>query len=93
MASNIRNLLRLYVGNIPWTVSGNELKQYFSKFGHVNFANVIFDKQTGLSRNYGFVVYSNREGFDTALNVQTHKLEGSTLKVEPSGPSSPTGEN
>ncbi|KAK4876913.1 hypothetical protein RN001_009419 [Aquatica leii] len=84
MASTVR-LLRLYVGNLPWTVGHNELKQYFSKYGHVNGANVVFDKNTGLSRNYGFVVYSNREGFDTALNVQNHKLEGYILKVEPSG--------
>lgn len=84
MASAVRQALRLYVGNIPWTISNNELKQYFSKFGHVNFASVVFDKQTGLSRNYGFVVYSNREGFDTALNVQSHRLEGNTLKVEAS---------
>lgn len=91
MASGVRNLFRLYVGNLPWTVSHNELKQYFSKFGHVNTATVVFDKNTGLSRNYGFVIYSNREGFSGALNIQNHKLEGHSLKVEPSG--GPPSEN
>lgn len=84
MASGVRNALKLYVRNLPWTVSHNELKHYFSKFGQVNTATVIFDKNTGLSRNYGFVTFSNREGFNSALNVQTHNLEGHTLKVEPS---------
>lgn len=89
MASVARNLHKLYVGNLPWTISHNELKQYFSKFGHVSTATVVFDKNTGLSRNYGFVVYSNQEGYESATNIGTHKLEGSVLKVQPAG----TGNN
>lgn len=84
MASNaVRNLFKLYVGNIPWTVSNNELKQYFSKFGHINTATVLFNKNTGLSKNYGFVVFSNREGYETAANTTNHKLEGQVLRVQP----------
>lgn len=85
MASIARNLHKLYVGNIPWTVGHNELKQYFSKYGHVSLATVVFDRNTGLSRNYGFVVYSSREGFENATNIGNHQLEGNTLKVEPAG--------
>lgn len=86
MASNtVRNLFKLYVGNLPWTVGNNELKQYFSKFGHIYSANVIFDRSTGLSKNYGFVIYSNREGYETASNATAHKLEGNHLKVQPAG--------
>lgn len=80
--SNLRNLYRIYVGNIPWTIGNNELKKYFSKFGFVNQAIVIFDKNTGLSRNYGFVVYGNREAFEKATNTTNHKLEGNILKVQ-----------
>lgn len=81
-AQNLRNFYRLYVGNIPWTVSHLELKQYFSKFGFVNQAIVVFDKNTGLSRNYGFVVYGNRDGFEKATNTTVHKLEGNILNVQ-----------
>lgn len=80
---NLRSVYKLYVGNIPWTVGHNELKQYFSKFGFVNLATVVFDKNTGLSRNYGFVVYGNREGFERASNTPSHKLEGNVLRVQP----------
>lgn len=84
MASNVsRSIYRLFVGNVPWTVSSQELKQYFSKFGHVFNANIVFDKNTGLSRNYGFVTYSNQNGYNSATNVQLHKLEGNILKVQP----------
>lgn len=79
---SLRNVYRLYVGNLPWTVGHTELKQYFSKFGPVQNALVVFDKNTGLSRNYGFVTYANREGFETATGA-THKLEGNSLKVQP----------
>lgn len=83
-ASNVaRNIHKLYVGNIPWTVGHAELKQYFSKFGPVNTAVVVFSKETGLSRNYGFVTYSNQEGFENATSVGNHKLEGGTLRVQP----------
>lgn len=84
MANSARSLYKLFVGNIPWTISNHELKSYFSKFGHVSNAIVLFDKNTGLSRNYGFVTYSNQKGFDSATNTQSHNLEGNILKVQPS---------
>lgn len=82
MASAARSMYKLFIGNLPWTVSSQELKLYFSKFGHVYNAVVVFDKNTGLSRNYGFVTYSNQNGFDSATNVQLHNLEGNALKVQ-----------
>lgn len=87
MASAARSFYKLFVGNIPWTVSSTELRLYFSKFGHVNNAIVVFDKNTGLSRNYGFITYSNQNGYDSATNVQLHELEGSILKVTPANAS------
>lgn len=82
--SGARNIYRLYVHNVPWTVSHNELKKFFSQFGHVYSATVIFDKKTGLSRNYGFVNYSTKEGYETALNSNNLNLEGQVLRTEPS---------
>lgn len=88
MASNaVRSSFKLYVGNIPWTISSIELRQYFSKFGQVSLANVAFDRNTGLSRNYGFIYFANREGFENSLN-NTHKLEGGSLNVQPATGSS-----
>lgn len=83
MASNAPKTYRLFVTNIPWTVSHLELRKYFSKFGPVNLATVVFDKNTGLSKNFGFVTFGNKEGFDNA-NSQPHKLEGNILRVQPS---------
>ncbi|KAJ8973780.1 hypothetical protein NQ317_002983 [Molorchus minor] len=61
MAGNVvRNLYKLYVGNLPWTIGHNELR---NTFGHVNSASVVFDRKRGLSKNFGFVIFSNREGY------------------------------
>lgn len=81
-ANSARNLYKLYVGNIPWTISNKELKLYFSQFGFVSNAMVIFDKKTGLSRNYGFVTFANREAYEKATNCTDHHLEGNNLKVQ-----------
>jgi RNA recognition motif-containing protein len=74
---------KLFVGNLPWTIGHKELKLYFSKFGHLNSANVIFDRQTGISRGYGFIVFSTKDGYLNATNKQYHNLEGRVISVQP----------
>lgn len=82
MAST-KNAYKLFVGNIPWTVSSRELRNYFAEFGRVFQANVVFDKNTGLSQGYGFVSV-NKEALDNVESKQQHILEGYNLNVEKS---------
>lgn len=77
-----RAAYKLFVGNLPWTVGHRELRMYFSEFGPVASAIVIFDKNTGLSRGYGFVVLGNKSGFSKVTNKQTHVLEGNQITVQ-----------
>lgn len=78
-----RGVQKLFISNLPWTISRKELSAYFSKFGHVHSANVIYDKTTGLNRGYGFVVFSTKEGYSNATSKLYHSLEGRVLQVEP----------
>lgn len=78
-----RNALKVFVGNLPWTVGHRELRQHFSQFGHVVNSNVIFDRSTGISKNFGFVQFGKKTGYDAALNKTTHLLEGHILDVHP----------
>lgn len=71
------------MSNLPWTVSHTELRQFFSKFGPVHLATVVFDKNTGLSKNFGFVAFSNRQGYEDVQNSAELKLEGQILKIAP----------
>lgn len=75
--------IRLFVGNIPWTVSSGELRKYFSEFGYIVNANVVFDRNTGISRGYGFVTLGNQSVYESVKNTKTHFLEGQTLTVRP----------
>lgn len=76
-------MLKLFVGNVPWTVANQELRLHFSKFGPVVQSAVVFDHQVGLSKGYGFVIYGNKEGYNAALKAH-HRLDGRSLNVEPS---------
>ncbi|XP_014667718.1 PREDICTED: SRA stem-loop-interacting RNA-binding protein, mitochondrial-like [Priapulus caudatus] len=80
-----RAVQKLFIGNIPWTVGRRELREYFSQYGHVTFANVLFDKVSGMSKGYGFIQYSNREGYSNATGKDSHFLEGGQLIVEQTG--------
>lgn len=77
-----KNIYRLFVGNLPWTVSHQQLKGYFREFGRVINANVIFDKKTGLSRGYGFVTVNSLKAVEKIENEQKHVLEGNYLNIQ-----------
>lgn len=77
-----KNIYRLFVGNLPWTVSHQQLKVYFKDFGRVINANVIFDKKTGLSRGYGFVTLNGLKTVEKIENEQKHVLEGNYLNIQ-----------
>ncbi|MBN2057795.1 MAG: RNA-binding protein [Candidatus Saganbacteria bacterium] len=45
----------IFVGNLPWSATNEELEQKFSEFGKVSSARIVTDKFTGKSRGFGFV--------------------------------------
>ena len=47
--------MKLYVGNLPWSIGNQELEDLFSSYGTVTSANVITDRDTKRSRWFGFV--------------------------------------
>lgn len=73
---------KVFVGNLPWTVGHQELRQYFSEFGHVASANVVFNRETGISRGYGFVVFGNKSAIAAVLDRGSHQLEGNQITVQ-----------
>ena len=47
--------MKLYVGNLPWSIGNQEVEDLFSSYGTVTSANVITDRDTNRSRGFGFV--------------------------------------
>lgn len=74
---------KLFVGNLPWSVGHQELRQYFREFGRVISANVVFDKKTGCSKGYGFVIFSNKSALTTLEAKSKLTLEGQSLNIQP----------
>jgi RNA recognition motif-containing protein len=79
---------RLYVGNLPFTTTNDELKDIFSEFGEVTSANVITDRDTGRSRGFGFVEMSS--GAESAIEaLHGQDLSGRPLTVNEAKPREP----
>jgi RNA recognition motif-containing protein len=83
---------KLYVGNLPWSVDGNELKEVFSAAGPVESATVITDRETGRSKGFGFVDMETDDDAQKAIDqLDGSDVGGRTLKVsfkreKPRGP-------
>ncbi|PIN27054.1 Splicing factor 3b, subunit 4 [Handroanthus impetiginosus] len=73
---------RIYVGNLPWSVDDERLEQVFSEYGKVVSARVVFDRDTGRSRGFGFVVMSSESEMNDAIaNLDGQNLDGRAIRV------------
>src|SRR5262245_65195345 len=78
---------KLYVGGLPFSVTGDRLQEIFSAHGTVESANVITDKFTGQSRGFGFVEMSSGSEAQHAISaLNGTQLEGRTLTVNEAKP-------
>ena len=60
--------MNIYVANIPWKASEDQLKELFSQYGDVASAKIIMDKVTQRSRGFGFVEMSDDSSRKNAIN-------------------------
>jgi RNA recognition motif-containing protein len=68
--------MNIYVGNLPWGLSEEDLREAFEAFGEVVSIKIIKDKFTGRSRGFGFVEMPNQEEGEAAISG----LNGKDLK-------------
>lgn len=60
--------MNIYVANIPWKASEDQLKQLFAEYGEVSSAKIIMDKVTQRSRGFGFIEMSDDSAGRNAIN-------------------------
>jgi cold-inducible RNA-binding protein len=78
---------KLYVGNLPFDVTENDLRDMLSPHGPVNEIHVIMDKFTGRARGFAFVTMNTEEGFDAAIKgLNGKEWKGRALTVSEARP-------
>jgi len=70
---------KLYVGNIPWSATQEQMKDLFSPIGEVKSVNIITDRETGRSRGFCFVEMENADEAIAQLNGK--ELGGRAMKI------------
>ena len=83
-------MTNIYVGNLPFSATEDELVQMFSTYGNVSRASIITDRMTGRSRGFGFVEMAEEQAAADAVEQLNGKpFGGRTLKVSESKPRAP----
>ncbi len=73
--------MRLFVGNLPWSVGDDELRDLFAEIGEVSDSKVITERGTGRSRGFGFIEMGDEEGKKAIETMHGMDIEGRDLQV------------
>ena len=79
--------MNIYVGNLSWEVTQEDLQEAFQAHGQVANVNIITDKYTGKSRGFGFVEMPNDDEARAAISaLNDQELKGRNLNVNEARP-------
>jgi RNA recognition motif-containing protein len=78
---------KLYVGNLSFRVTSEDLQEYFGAAGPVESANVVMDRETGRSRGFGFVEMASEDGATAAIaQFNGQEYDGRSMVVNEARP-------
>lgn len=72
-------LKSIYIGNLEWKTTVDELKDFFAPYGQVTSAEIIKDRETGLARGFGFVTMENAD--KAILELNGKEFRGRTVNI------------
>ena len=79
--------MNIYVGNLPYSVSEDDLKNVFGEFGEVESVSIITDKYSGRSKGFGFVEMTNdSEASEAISSLNESDLKGRNMRVNEAKP-------
>jgi RNA recognition motif-containing protein len=79
--------MKIYVGNLSYSVTEEELGEIFSEYGEVASVNIIEDLETGRSKGFAFVEMPNQKEAEEAINRLNEKeIKGRNIKVNQARP-------
>ena len=81
---------KIYVGNLGFTVTNEDLKEKFEQYGNVDSAKIITDRESGRSKGFGFVEMSNSQEANQAINaLNGSDFQGRSMTVNEAKPMVP----
>ncbi len=79
--------MNIYVGNLPYNLTDDDLRAAFSEFGEVSSASIIMDRMSGQSKGFGFVEMPDNTEADEAIKALNESaLNGRNIKVNQARP-------
>jgi RNA recognition motif-containing protein len=82
---------RLYVGNLPFSATEDEVRELFEQHGLVHSCSLINDRETGQPRGFGFVEMDEQDADSAVEALNGYTLGGRALKVNEARPREPRG--
>ena len=83
--------MKMYVGNLPWSVTTDKLQELFSQYGQVDDAIVLTDRETGRSRGFGFVTMPDEAAKEAIEALDGQDFDGRPLRVNEAQERAPRG--
>lgn len=78
---------KLFVGNLPWSLTNDSLRELFAPFGEITDAVIITDRMSGRSKGFGFVTFTNEQDAQKAVEGMADKeIEGRKIVVNVARP-------
>lgn len=85
-------MTNIYVGNLAFSATEDDLRNSFEQFGEVSAVNIIMDRETGRSRGFAFVEMSDGEQAKEAIeNLDGASISGRNVRVNEARPRAPRG--
>ena len=81
--------MKVYVGNLPFSVDENKLREIFSSYGELKEVTIISDKYSGRSKGFGFVELDDEGAKKAISELNDKEVEGRNLKVNEAKPFDP----
>ncbi|MDH5636889.1 MAG: RNA-binding protein [Nitrospinota bacterium] len=78
--------MKIFVGNLPFTVSEDKLRSMFEQFGEIESCKLITDRETGRSRGFGFIEMSNADADAAIKSLNGTNMDDRVIKVNQSEP-------
>lgn len=79
--------MNIYIGNLPYSISEDELRDLFAAHGEVSSANIIMDRDSGRSKGFGFVEMPEKAQAEAAIDaINQSDVQGRSVRVNEARP-------